>query len=188
MSWLDDLEARLDSQLQDFLRTNPAQEALLAEQERRERLEALRRQRLQLQEEAEAARTALLQLASEIRSWQQRVERARAAGALDLAQRAEAHVAGLMEKGRQRWQALSELGQRFGAVEWELSQLARQNTATTGSGAGSAAEATAGGVGRSSRSREGSAAGRDNGADLQDAWAAFEAQQELEALKRKLGT
>ena len=32
MSWLDDLEARLDSQLQDFLSSNPDQEALLAEQ------------------------------------------------------------------------------------------------------------------------------------------------------------
>lgn len=179
MSWLDDLEARLDSQLGDFLRSNPAQEALLAEQERRDRLETLRRQRLQLQEEAERDRAALLQLASEIRSWQQRVQRARAAGAADLATRAEAHVAGLMEQGRQRWQGLAELGQRFNAVEWELSQLGRQ--ATGGGTAGPAA-----GSGGTGSAAGGTAAAGSPGGDLGEAWAAFEAQQELEALKQKL--
>jgi hercynine metabolism protein len=177
MSWLDDLEARLDSQLQDVLRTNPEQEALLAEQERRDRQESLKRQRLRLQAEAERARAALLALASEIRCWQERVEKARRAGADDLASRAEAHVSALMEQGRQRWQALGELGQRFNAVEWELSELERQ-----GSGSGPAATAQASGApseGNTSTTTAG-------GPDLQDAWAAFEAQQELEALKQRL--
>lgn len=180
MSWLDDLEARLEGQLEDFLRTNPDQEALLAAQERRDRQERLRRQRLQLQEEAERSRAALLQLAGEIRGWQQRVERARTAGAGDLASRAEAHVAGLMEQGRQRWQDLTKLGQRFSAVEWELSELSRQKQgsaqpAGTGAAAGKAAGgATTGG------------SGNDTEADLAASWAAFEAQQELEALKQKL--
>jgi hercynine metabolism protein len=182
MSWIDDLEARLDSQLQDFLRTNPAQEALLAEQERRDRQERLRRQRLQLQEEAERSRAALLQLASEIRSWQERVARARSAGADDLAVRAEAHVAGLMEQGRQRWQGLAELGQRFSAVEWELSELSRQKQGAnqaTGPSATADRQAQAEGAG---------ARGATNGTDgdLGEAWAAFEAQQELETLKQRL--
>ena len=175
MSWLDDLEARLENQLEDFLRTNPDQEALLAEQERRDRQEALRRQQLQLQESAERARADLLQLASDIRCWQERVVKARRAGAVDLANRAEAHVAGLMEQGRQRWQALAELGQRFGAVEWELSQLGRQATgAATQTAAAAPAAAPA------------AEAGSGAGGDLGEAWAAFEAQQELEALKQRL--
>lgn len=178
MSWLDDLEARLESQLEDFLRTNPDQEALLAEQERRDRLERLRRQRQQLQEEAERSRATLLQLASEIRSWQQRVERARNAGAADLAGRAEAHVAGLMEQGRQRWQALGELGQRFSQVEWELSQLGRQAAASS-----PAAAKTAGGAGGAVQADGGGSGGE---AALEDAWAAFESQQDLEALKRRM--
>ena len=175
MSWLDDLEARLESQLEDFLRTNPDQEALLAEQERRDRQEALRRQRLQLQEEAERARAALLQLASDIRCWQERVAKARRAGAEELAKRAETHVAGLREQGRQRWQTLTELGQRFGAVEWELSQLGRQ---ATGAAAPSATAPAAG----ASAAEAGGGAGNDLG----EAWAAFEAQQDLEALKQRL--
>lgn len=174
MSWLDDLEARLES----FLRANPDQEARMAEQERRDRQETLRRQRLQLQQEAELARASLLQLASDIRCWQERVQRARAAGAADLAGRAEAHVAELMDQGRRRWQSLGELGQRFSRVEWELSQLGRQTTAASPAGASS-------GPGSGESPRDAASAGTGQ-ADLQDAWTAFEAQQDLEALKQRL--
>lgn len=169
MSWLEDLEARLSGELEDFLRANPAQQALVEEQERRDRQQRLTRQRQQVQQEAEQARQGLLQLATEIRRWQERVQRARAAAAEDLAGRAEAHVASLMEEGRRRWQQLGELGQRFNAVEWELSQLGQAPAA-----AASAAEAAAD-SGRSAGS-----------SSLQDDWAAFEAEQELEALRQKL--
>ncbi|MFM7086318.1 MAG: hercynine metabolism protein [Cyanobium sp.] len=184
MSWIDDLEARLDSQLQDFLRSNPDQEALLAEQDRRDRQEALRRQHLRLQQEAERSRADLLQLASEIRSWQERVQRARGAGATELAHRAEIHVAELMEQGRQRWQVLGELGQRFSQVEWELSQLEQQSAPAAGSAATPGSASTADAADRSGAARaEGSS---DQSADLRDAWAAFEAQQELDALRQRL--
>lgn len=172
MSWLDDLEARLSGELEGFLRANPTQQALVEEQERRDRQERLRRQRLALQQEAEQSRQALLQLAAEIRSWQERVQRARAAGADDLAGRAEAHVAHLMEQGRQRWQQLAELGQRFGAVEWELSQLERPSR-PSGPPSGSSTQAA-------------TASGDERQDALQDAWAAFEAEQELEALRARL--
>ena len=93
----------------------------------------------------------------------------------ELANRAETHVAGLMEQGRQRWQTLTELGQRFGAVEWELSQLGRQ---ATGAAAPSATAPPAG--------ASAAEAGGGAGSDLGEAWAAFEAQQDLEALKQRL--
>ena len=176
MSWLDDLEARLESQLEGFLRSNPDQEALLAEQERRDRKEHLRRRRLELQQEAERSRGALLQLASEIRCWQERVQRARGAGADDLAARAEAHVASLMEQGRRRWQALGELGQQFSRLEWELSQLGNRSTTASGNGGGD----------RSGEPAATSRAQPRGGGSLHDAWAAFEAEQELEALRQRL--
>ena len=73
MSWLDELEARLEQQLEVFLRANPAQEVLLEEQEARDRQARLVGQRRQLQQQAEQERQALLQLADEIRRWQERV-------------------------------------------------------------------------------------------------------------------
>ena len=125
MSWLDDLETRLEGQLEAFLQANPDQRDLLADQERSDSLLALRREQQELQGQGERQRQRLLQLAEEIRRWQERVERAGTAGAEDLAARAAAHVNSLMEQGRGLWQQLQELGQRHAAVEWELSQRQR---------------------------------------------------------------
>ena len=104
--WLEQLEARLEQQLEAFLRANPAQEALLQEQER---LEQQQRRRTQLQQ-AETLRRELLELAAEIRQWRERAQRAEQAGAHELAQRAQQQLTLLMERGRQRWQTLEQLG------------------------------------------------------------------------------
>ena len=157
MSWLDELEAQLDQRLGAFLQGNPAQEALLAEQEARDRQARLAGQRRQLQRQAEQQRQALLQLADEIRQWQQRVTKARAARADQLADRAQAHQGALMDQGRQRWQQLGELGVSFAAVEEELQQLANQPVKTP--------------VQRAT--------------NLEKDWAAFETQQALDDLKRR---
>ena len=156
MSWLDELEARLEQQLEGFLRANPAQEALLEEQSARDRQASLVGQRRQLQRQAEQERQALLQLAAEIRRWQERVEKARSAGATELAGRAEAHQQALMEQGRQRWQHLSELGDNFAAVERDLRDLERRPRPPRVS-------------------------------SLEQDWAAFEAEQALEELRRRQG-
>lgn len=110
MSWLEDLETRLEGQLEAFLQANPAQRSLLRDQEAMDSLEALRRQQVELQGEAERQRQRLLEQAEEIRRWQERVQRARNAGADDLAGRAATHVQNLMEQGRSQWQQLQDLG------------------------------------------------------------------------------
>jgi hercynine metabolism protein len=165
--WLEQLEAQLERQLEAFLASNPAQQALLQEQEARDRQANLVGERSRLQRQAEQQRQRLLELAGEIRGWRQRVDRARAAGADDLAQRAEAHVTELMDQGRRSWNQLGELGQQFNAVENALQELA----AAPPSGA-----------------RNQQAAGKpDQDHDLEKAWAAFEAQQELERMKARGG-
>ena len=164
-SWMEELEARLNQQLESFLRANPQQEALLAEQAQRDRQQRLLHERLKLRQEAELQRQGLLRLAGEIRQWQERSERARGAGAAELAARAEAHIATLMEQGRNRWQTLAELGERFAAVERELAEL---TAAPTAPAPGRSGERVADGM-----------------AELEQDWRRFEAQQELEALRRR---
>jgi len=93
--WLDQLEARLEQLLEAFLQANPSQQALLRDQQLAE---------------AQALRRELLQLAAEIQRWRQRVEKAQGAGAHDLAAQAERQVEQLMERGRERWQRLEQLG------------------------------------------------------------------------------
>jgi hercynine metabolism protein len=160
--WWEQLETRLERELANFLTANPAQQALLQEQEARDRQASLVGERGRLRRQAEQQRQQLLSLAEEIRSWRQRVDRARAAGAEPLAERAEAHLATLMERGRESWSQLAELGQQFAAVEAALQALAvaEQATATSAAPAGKLDE-------------------------LEQAWAAFEAEQQLESLRRR---
>jgi hercynine metabolism protein len=96
--WLDQLEAKLEQTLEAFLRSNPAQQELLQEQ---------------IQADAQALRRELLQLATEIQRWRNRVAKARAGGAPELAGQAQRHVDQLMEQGRSRWQRLEQLGQEL---------------------------------------------------------------------------
>lgn len=153
--WLEQLEARLEQQLEAFLRANPAQEALLQEQERLERKQ--RQKQLLLQ--AEALRSELLQIAAEVRQWRDRSDRARNAGATDLATRADRQVAQLMERGRLRWQALEQLGRE---VQNNTDAAAAQPTAAANTSPASSANQP-----------------------LDQAWARFELEQELEALRRQ---
>lgn len=155
-SWFEELEARLEQQLEAFLRANPQQEALLAEEEQRQRQQQLLQQHRLLQRQAEEQRQALLQLAEEIRQWQERSGRARRAGAEDLASRADAHGATLMERGRQRWQVLEQLGQEAKRLQADLEALRAQRPAPP-----------------------------PGTSDLERDWAAFEAEQELEQLRRR---
>lgn len=170
-TWFDDLEARLNQQLEAFLQANPAQDTLLREQEARDRQERLNRDRLQLQQQAQELRQSLLQLASEIRQWQARCSKARAAGASDLAARAEAHLGALMLQGRQQWHQLAELGARFAAVEAALEQL-------RSSAQGSSTQTPAASARSSTRPPT-------HAATLEAEWAAFEAEQALQQLKRQ---
>ena len=162
------LEAKLEQQLEAFLQANPAQEALLQEQEQEDRSRNLRERRIALQQQAEGLRAELLELAAEIQRWQQRVRRAREAGAEELATRAEAHLNGLMEQGRQRWQLLVALGESLAELEAGLRQE-QQAVAT-------AAAPQAGGK---------PAPEPSSTDDLDRAWARFEAEQELERLRRR---
>jgi hercynine metabolism protein len=125
-SWLEQLERELDARLSAFLRNNPVQDNLFSEQHLKDRAVALQRQRQQLQSEAKQQRQQLLKLAEDVRAWRSRVNRARAAGAVDLAVRAEQHLTSLMNQGRTLWADLEDLGRRFTEVEKQLQELHQQ--------------------------------------------------------------
>ena len=155
-SWLEQLERELDARLSAFLRNNPVQDQLFSEQHLKDRAGALQRQRQQLQSEAKQQRQQLLRLAEDVRAWRSRVERAKAAGATDLAVRAEQHLTSLMNQGRALWTDLEDLGRRFNEVERQLKELHQQQQTPSPS-------------------------------TLEKDWALFEAEQELELLRRNAG-
>ncbi|AII42135.1 hypothetical protein KR100_01770 [Synechococcus sp. KORDI-100] len=157
MSWLDQLERELDARLSAFLRSNPNQERLFRDQHLKDRADALRRQRIQLKSEADVQRQQLLDLAADVRAWRDRMERARRAGADDLASRASNHLDGLMQQGRHLWSDLDALGRRFSEVDCQLEQLGEEEAMAS------------------------------RPADLDKDWAMFEAEQELEEMRRRHG-
>ena len=133
MSWLEQLERELDQRLSGFMRNNPLKDQKGKEQHSRDRTKSLQRQRQQLQQEAELQRQQLLHLAEDVRAWRQRADKARDANAGELANRADQHLHGLMDQGRQLWNDLDDLGRRFNEVEQQLLELKTQQKAPSGS-------------------------------------------------------
>ena len=156
-TWLDNLERSLEERLEHFLRSNPQQEQLLHEQHLQDRQRDLQNRRGQQQLQARELRQQLLRLAEQVQAWQNRSDKARTAGALELAQRADQHVAALMQQGRELWEEFETLGLQFGELEEQLKSLQTQA--------------------KQSSSRR----------TLDEDWALFEAQQELEDLRRNKG-
>ena len=156
-TWLDNLERSLEERLEQFLRSNPSQDQLLQEQHLQDRQRDLHNRRGQQQLQARELRRLLLTLAEQVQAWTKRSEKAREAGALELAQRAEQHVVGLMQQGRELWEEFEALGLQFAELEEQLNSLKSQVKQST-----------------SRRS-------------LDEDWALFEAQQELEELRRSKG-
>ncbi|WP_250395177.1 hercynine metabolism protein [Synechococcus sp. MU1655] len=156
-TWLDNLERGLEERLEQFLRSNPSQDQLLREQHLQDRQRDLHNRRGQQQLQARELRRQLLTLAEQVQAWTTRSEKARRASALELAQRADQHVAALMQQGRELWEEFEALGLQFAELEAQLNSLKTQEKQST-----------------SRRS-------------LDEDWALFEAQQELEELRRNQG-
>ena len=156
-TWLDQLERKLEERLDAFLSSNPDQDRLLQEQHLQDRQRDLNSRRDQMQIQARDLRRQLLSLAEQVQAWGERTQKARNAGAEDLALRAEKHVNSLMDQGRDLWNELEELGQSFRDLDQRISGLNRKVSQQKGH------------------------------RSLDEDWALFEAHQELEELRRRQG-
>ena len=156
-TWLDQLERNLEERLDAFLRSNPDQDRLLNEQHLQDRQRNLNSRRDQMQIQARDLRRQLLSLAEQVQAWGKRTNKARDAGAEDLALRAEQHVNSLMNQGRDLWNELDALGQSFRDLDQQISSLNQRACEQKGH------------------------------RSLDEDWALFEAHQELEELRRRQG-
>jgi uncharacterized protein (TIGR04376 family) len=117
MGLFDDFNKFLETQLEEYLRNNPHLELLVLEDKLQEQADEtlklmtdLKRQEKQLQDE-------ILALAREVQLWYGRVEKAKAAGRVDLAEPAEEHQAGLLRQGNQKWGQMEVLKQRISQTQ-----------------------------------------------------------------------
>ncbi len=121
--WLEKLEQALEKGLDSFLNTNPFQDRLLREHTDHERKTYLRKKQCHIQAEATELREQILKLFANVREWENRSHRARESGATDLANRAEKHLENLMVEGRELWEELEKLGNRWNENETQIKLL-----------------------------------------------------------------
>ena len=126
ITWLDQLEENLTQKLSAFLRENPYQELLLNHQEQRDLYQSLNEKQQEIQIKAETIREQLIQLVQEVEAWKRRATKARTAGSLALAKKAEKHLDLLIGRGRNLWNELEVLGGHFEANEEQLDLLFKE--------------------------------------------------------------
>ncbi len=194
MGLFEDLSTFLESRLEEFLRNNPhlelqALEDKLQEQEEEtiDLLADLRLRERSLQDE-------ILETAQEVQRWHTRVEKAKSANRMDLAQPAEEREAALLRQGNQLWGQMEMVKQRIQqAVELQRQiQQKRQEVKNR------VAEAEAARVAQARQQAEqywqttgwnqSTGYSFQNSADpLEKAFRKWETDEELENLKRNMG-
>ena len=121
-SWWQRLVQELEQQFDRFLSDHPNQKELLDQEHWNEQQRRKHHRLLAIDQEAQDLRHRLLKLSKDISAWSKRVQRARAAGAHDLAGKAETHLSHLMGQGRAQWQALASLGEEAKQLQKDLAE------------------------------------------------------------------
>ncbi len=126
LHWFRDLEKELDKKFKAFLQANPYQAELLTNQKQKDVYNNLLVQKQKIQKKAESIRKELLALGVQIKEWSKRSQRAKEAGAKDLAFKAELHLQKLMTDGRNLWSELDQLGIQFQGIEQQVLEIAEK--------------------------------------------------------------
>ena len=126
MSIFDDFSRFLETRLEEFLKNNPHLELqALLEQLREQEEEALR---LIVEKEGQKKHleAEILSLAEDIQAWHKRVAKAKSAGRLDLAQRAQEREATLLRQGNQLWGQMEAAKQQLANGKTLLTQIRKR--------------------------------------------------------------
>jgi uncharacterized protein (TIGR04376 family) len=184
MGLFDDFGKFLETQLEEYLRNNPHLELLVLEEKLREQEEETLRLMTDLKRQEQQLQDDIVGLAREVQLWHARIEKAKVANRPDLAQPAEAHMADLLRQGNQRWGQAEMIKQRITQTQElqkqiqsrrkEVQQQVTQSQATRGT------SSTPGWSSIPSSSQS-------NLDSLEQQFRRWEAEEELEQLKRNLG-
>ena len=103
MSLFDDFSRFLETRLEEFLRQNPHLEIQALLEQLKEQERDTLRLITELEGEKKRLENDILSLGKEIQNWHTRIEKAKAAGRLDLAEAAQEREAALLRQGNQLW-------------------------------------------------------------------------------------
>lgn len=189
MGLFDDLSRFLESRLEEFLRNNPHLELEALLEQLREQEEDTLKLIADLQLQEKRAQDEILSTAQEIQRWHIRVEKAKTAGRLDLAQPAEQREAALLREGNQRWGQMQGLKERIAQAKELLRRIQQRRQEVQAKAAETQARTSPQQPSQRldtdgwNQSRKPSG-GTD---DLENTFQRWETQEELEQLKRNMG-
>lgn len=190
MGLFDDLNRFLESRLEEFLRNNPHLELEALLEQLREQEEDTLKLVADLQVQEKRSQEEILATAQEIQRWHIRVEKAKTAGRLDLAEAAQQREATLLREGNQRWGQMQGLKERTKQAKELLQRVQQRRQEVQAKAAESQANRT---QYQTSQRLETEGWNQSNTAtnnrfdDLEDTFRRWETQDELEQLKRKMG-
>ncbi|WP_289501517.1 TIGR04376 family protein [Gloeocapsopsis sp. IPPAS B-1203] len=184
----DDFNRFLENRLEEFLRNNPHLELEALLEQLREQEEDTLKLIADLQLQEKRAQDEILATAQEIQRWHVRVEKAKAANRLDLAQPAQEREAALLREGNQRWGHMQGLKERITQAKELLRQI-QQRRQEVQSKATEAQTNRANYQAQQLWETDGwNRRARSQGADdLEATFQRWETQEELDQLKRNMG-
>lgn len=198
MSLFDDLSRFLETRLDEFLRANPHLELRALEDQLRGQEEDAIRLLADLKRRERALENNILETAKNIQQWHGRIQKAQAANRQDLVGPAQEREAALLREGNHLWGQMKSVKDRIvqthelrdrvktkrQEVKNKIAQAAAQ--ATTQSAAQSAAQSTSTDWGTTGWNK--TTYSNSKAVDpLDESFRRWEAEQELDELKRNMG-
>ena len=192
MGLFDDVNRFFEDRLDEFLRNNPHLELQALEEQLREQEQDAQRLITQLQLEEKRLQEEIVNLASEIKLWHARIEKAKAAGRLDLVKAVQEREASLLRQGNQLWGQMEGAKKRLLQAKELLVQFQQKRQQVQAKAATvKAAQANAQAKSSSQSSGWNQAYNYSNAKSsldpLEQQFQDLETNEELEKMKRELG-
>jgi uncharacterized protein (TIGR04376 family) len=126
VSLFEDVSRFLETRLEEFLRNNPHLELQALLEQLREQEQDTVRLITNLEAEKQRSERDILSVAEDIKTWHLRIDKAKAAGRLDLAQAAQEREAALLRQGNQLWGQMEGAKKRILQSQTLLAQIQKR--------------------------------------------------------------
>jgi uncharacterized protein (TIGR04376 family) len=187
MGLIEDMKRFLESQIDDFLAKNPHLELqVIGEQLAQQETDTVQLI-VDLQAQEQRTEQEILHTAQEIKNWYDRVQKATRAGRADLATAAQERVNSLLPQGNQLWGKMQGLKERTTQAQALLQTIKTRRTEVKTRAAQAARERTATNTSSSWGSVNNYTSASNFADPLEAQFQRWEADEELEQLKRNLG-
>ena len=191
MGLFDDVSQFLEDRLEEYLRNNPHLELMALEEKLREQEEETLKLMTDLKLKEKQAQDEILAIAQEIQTWHARIEKAKAKGREDLAGPAQEYEASLLRKGNQKWGHMEMLKERIQQTQ-ELQKKIEQRRKEVKAQVAQAQATRASAASQQATIDWNQATSSSNNAgskpvDLEKQFQRWEAEEELDALKKQMG-